>query len=653
MFALRAVEVFGPQPTDPGLLLVVNDNQIQLDAMRLFLTCDEFTVLTADSAESALEILQTTKPDLIISDVVMPQIDGIELCRRVRSDPATADIPVLLFSGLRYDDAGITEGLEAGADDYIESDAPPSLLRKKAERLIAQARERRARLVAEAALRESEYQYRLLFDCNPHPMWVYDQETLQFVIVNDAAVRHYGYSKQEFLQMTIKDIHLKEDVSLLIDKLSNQFAQVENSDTWKHRKKDGTLIDVEITSHEIPFQERKARLVLATDTTERKHLEEQLFLSQKMEAIGRLAGGIAHDFNNLLTAILGYGQLLLLDIDEDDPKRSHVEQIQKAGQSAASLTGQLLAFSRKQVLQPIVLDLNSVVANLGKMLQRMIGEDVNLMIIAHPALGYVKADPGQIEQVIMNLAINARDAMPRGGKLTIETLNVDLDEAYAREHVSVNPGSFIMLAVSDTGSGMDKETQARIFEPFFTTKGIGKGTGLGLSTVYGIVKQSGGNIWVYSEPDRGTTFKIYLPRVDEEPSPFTQEADKTGSQGSETILLIEDDQDVRRLARAILQMNGYRVLEAERESEALLICEQQDEPIHLMISDVVMPKLSGPILAEQLSRLRPEMKVLFMSGYTDEAIVHHGILGPGTAFLQKPFTPQALTSKVRQVLNQP
>jgi PAS domain S-box-containing protein len=484
-------------------------------------------------------------------------------------------------------------------------------------------------------------------------MWVYDRETLRFVIVNDAAVRHYGYSKQEFLQMTIKDIHLKEDVRLLIEKLSDQFAQVENSDTWKHRKKDGTVIDVEITSHEIPFQDRTARLVLATDTTERKHLEEQLFLSQKMEAIGRLAGGIAHDFNNLLTAILGYGQLLLLDFDEGDPKRSHVEQIQKAGQSAASLTGQLLAFSRKQVLQPIVLDLNSVVANLGKMLQRMIGEDINLMIIAHLALGYVKADPAQIEQVIMNLAINARDAMPRGGKLTIETSNVDLDEAYAREHVSVNPGSFIMLAVSDTGSGMDKETQARIFEPFFTTKEIGKGTGLGLSTVYGIVKQSGGNIWVYSEPDRGTTFKIYLPRVYEEPGPSRPEADQTGSRGSETILLIEDDQDVRRLARIILQMNGYTVLEAERESEALLICEQQDKPIHLMISDVVMPKLSGPVLAEQLSRLRPEMKVLFMSGYTDESIVHHGILDPGTAFLQKPFTPEALTSKVRQVLNQP
>ena len=329
-----------------------------------------------------------------------------------------------------------------------------------------------------------------------------------------------------------------------------------------------------------------------------------------------------------------------------------VKEIEKAGERAASLTRQLLAFSRKQVLQPQVLDLNRVVSEVDKMLRRLIGADVDLLTVMEPQLWQVKADPGQIEQVLINLAVNARDAMPQGGKLTIETANVYLDENYAHQHIAVKSGPYVMLAVSDTGCGMDAETQKHIFEPFFTTKEAGKGTGLGLSTVYGIVKQSGGHIWVYSEPGQGTTFKIYLPQVDGTPEqPAKNVARGETLRGSETVLLLEDDEVVRRLIADVLEMNGYRVLTATNGSEALLVSERHKGPIHLLMTDVVMPGMSGREAAERLGKSRPKMKVLYMSGYTDEAIVHHGVLDPGVAFLEKPFTPDEVARKVREVLD--
>ncbi len=394
-----------------------------------------------------------------------------------------------------------------------------------------------------------------------------------------------------------------------------------------------------------------AKQDLQLEITERKSVEAQLLQSQKMEAIGRLAGGIAHDFNNLLTIITGFSDLLLEIPGSDATTREYATEIRKAGERAALLTRQLLAFSRRQVLQPEVLDLNAVVSEVDSMLRRLIGEDIDLKTLLRPDLGRVRVDPGQVHQIFMNLAVNARDAMPRGGKLTIETANVELDSAYARSHAEVKPGPYVMLAMSDTGTGMDAETQSRIFEPFFTTKEKGKGTGLGLATVYGIVKQSGGNIWVYSEPGHGTTFKIYLPQVDEtEPTAAPPVTSEKPPAASETILLVEDEAGVRALARRVLESRGYTVLEAGRGEEALQVSETHTGPIHLLLTDVIMPGMSGRALADRLAPMHPGMKVLFMSGYTDNAVVHHGVLESGIAFVQKPFTPEALLRKVREIL---
>ncbi|HJT28902.1 MAG TPA: ATP-binding protein [Pyrinomonadaceae bacterium] len=381
--------------------------------------------------------------------------------------------------------------------------------------------------------------------------------------------------------------------------------------------------------------------------------EKQLLQSQKLEAVGRLAGGISHDFNNLLTVILGYSDIMKRNLQEGHPLRRNVQEIVRASERAASLTRQLLAFSRKQVMQPKVFDLNTVVTDLEKMLRRMIGEDIELRASLQDELDHIKADPVQLEQVIMNLVVNARDAMPRGGKLSIETSNVYLDEAYAREHVSVVPGDYVMLAISDTGCGMSEETRLHIFEPFFTTKEQGKGTGLGLSMVYGIVRQSGGNIWVYSEEGRGTTFKVYFPRV----TAHAEEHKRTsggldGPRGSETILLVEDAELVRNLARQVLETAGYRVLVAANAEAAIDLCEKiNGDRIDLLLTDVVMPGMSGNEMSRILVAKQPDLPVLYMSGYTDEAIVQHGVLEAGINFLQKPFTPGALTSKVREVLD--
>ncbi len=381
-------------------------------------------------------------------------------------------------------------------------------------------------------------------------------------------------------------------------------------------------------------------------------LEEQLRQSQKMEAVGRLAGGIAHDFNNLLTVIKGYSELSLLTLKDGDSLKGNIEEIRKASQRAADLTRQLLAFSRRQILEFKVLDLNSILQNLDKMLRRIIGEDIELIYLLSHHLGKIKSDPGQIEQVILNLALNARDAMPSGGKLTIETYNVEFDKTYARTHFGVKPGHYIMLSVSDTGCGLSAEAKEHLFEPFFTTKEKGKGTGLGLSTVYGIVKQSEGDIDAHSESGLGTIFKIYLPRVEEEVSVLLHKDGKDSlPEGKETILLVEDEPYVKGFAIRVLRETGYHLLEAANGNDGLRMAQEYAGEIHLLLTDVVMPQMGGRELADRLKPLRPDMKVLFTSGYTDNAIVHHGVLEPGIDFLQKPFSPEALAQKVREVLD--
>ena len=509
---------------------------------------------------------------------------------------------------------------------------------------------------AEERLRLSEERYRLLFENSPFPMWVINGETLAFLAVNEAACRHYGYSREEFLSMTIDDLRSPEDALSPVSGIDSEPRQYQESGLRRHRKKDGTSIEVDIKSNSFVFDGRGARLVLATDVTERRQLENQLRQAQKMEAVGQLAGGIAHDFNNLLTVILGYSGVVLNKLTADHPLCPEVQEIQKAGERAAALTGQLLAFSRMQVLLPQLLDLNEVVRHVYKMLRRLIREDIDLRTVCAPATGRVKADQGQLEQVLMNLAVNARDAMPDGGVLTIGTRNAEVGAAYAREHIPMEPGSYVKLSVSDTGTGMDAKTKARVFEPFFTTKEKGKGTGLGLATVYGIVKQSGGFIWVSSEPGHGTSFEIYLPRVDEgavhaagRHAPQARE----GVGGTETLLLLEDEEGVRRLAREVLKEHGYTVLEASGWQSAISHTERHGGPIHLLLTDVVMPEMGGPEVASRLSALRPGIKVLYMSGYTNYAVFHRGLLDAGVAFLQKPFSPNELARRVRELLDEP
>ncbi len=512
------------------------------------------------------------------------------------------------------------------------------------------------RKIAEEAMRRSQQKLRIHIEHTPLAVVEWD---LQFRVTawNPSAERVFGYSRQEALGQFgsfIVPAQFRQFVDQVWQDLLNQKGGVRSAND--NITKDGRTISCEW--YNTPLVDDSGRVLgvasLVQDVTERVALEERLRQSQKMEAVGRLAGGVAHDFNNLLTVILGYSQILAEGVPAGSRLAESTAQIKSAADKAAGITRQLLAFSRKQVLSPRVINLNDIMLNLDSLLRRLIGEDIEVMTVPANDLGSVKADPGQIEQVIMNLALNARDAMPHGGKLTLETSNAQLDESYARRHQPAEPGRYVMLAVSDTGHGMTAETQARIFEPFYTTKEVGKGTGLGLSMVYGIVKQSGGYIWVYSEPDRGTTLKIYLPRIDQEvESTGAEHRPRAVQRGTETILLVEDDAQLRQLSSSVLAHCGYKMLVAATPEEGLAISKENHRDIRLLITDVVMPRMNGRQLAEQVVQISPNVRVLYISGYTSNAIVHYGVLDPGLWFLPKPFSLSSLVAKVREVLDSP
>ena len=490
--------------------------------------------------------------------------------------------------------------------------------------------------------------YRMLFEASPVPTWVYDAETLQFLAVNDAAVRHYGWSREEFLAMRITEIRPAAEVQSLLQNLRDGSIGSPERELWRHRRRDGSVIDVEISAGRIVFESRPAALVVARDVTERRAMEDRLAEAEKMEAVGRLAGGVAHDFNNLLTVISGYAAIL-----RDDPGAAHaLDEIEHAAEQATALTRQLLAFSRRQVLRPQAVDVNEIVSGMEVMIERIIGDDVQVAVRLADSVRAVEADRAQIERVVLNLAANARDAMPEGGRLTIETADVELDESYVATHGEVMPGPHVMLAISDTGMGMSEDVRKRLFEPFFTTKANGGGTGLGLATVFGVVRQSGGSIFVYSEEGRGTTFKVYLPTSDRAVERPACEDDRPASHhGTETVVVIEDDESVRELVRLMLGDCGYDVLSAADADAAMHLCDAHPGGVDLLLTDVVMPDIGGRALADRLTALFPDLRVLFMSGYSDEAVFRHGIIRPGTAFIEKPFSQSALARKVREVLD--
>ncbi len=510
---------------------------------------------------------------------------------------------------------------------------------------------------AEQVLNESEERYRIIFEGAAEGILVADIETRRFRYCNPAIREMLGYSEEELIGLNVTDIHPKESLDYVLAEFEAQ-ARGDRflAPSIPCLRKDGSVIYADIQTTSTVIEGRKCNVGFVTDVTKRRQVEAQLRQAQKMEAIGTLAGGVAHDFNNILTAIIGYADLMLMDSDTDKPFTEEIKEIKKAGERAAVLTQQLLAFSRKRIVQPKILDLNKLLTGIEKMLVRLIGEDIEILMIPGSALGEVKIDPGQMEQVIMNLVVNAKDAMPMGGKLTIETANIYLDENYFTDHgiAEMQLGPYVVLTVSDTGIGMDKEVQQHIFDPFYTTKEKGKGTGLGLSMSYGIVKQHSGFIWAYSEPGEGSTLKIYLPKVKRDVKEEEEEKEQPPVEnlsGSETVLIVEDDNSIRKFAQKSLQPHGYRVLAAENGEDALKISKEHGGTIDLMITDVVMPKMSGKETAERLQALHPQMKIIFMSGYTDDAIVHRGVLEPGLNFLEKPFSPKDLARKVRELLD--
>jgi PAS domain S-box-containing protein len=627
----------------PLRVLVVEDSKDDELLLRRALVRSGYAELAMHRVETASELaaaLAREPWDLVVTDYSLPNFSGPEAIAIVKA--SGLDIPVIVMSGTVGEEVAV-DCMRSGATDFIVK----GNFRRLAFAVTRELRDaglRRERLGAMVALSESEDRYRLLFESSPLATFAFDTETRAFLEVNDAAARLYGYSREELLALRLDDIWPPGETASHIAALEKIGALPMRIGDVRHRKHDGTLCDVEIFTHLLAGHGRRVvRFAIVNDITERQALEAQLRQAQKMEAIGQLAGGVAHDFNNILAAILSYAELIATDLGAEHPSRPDVEEIRLGAVRAAELTRHLLAFSRQQVLQPAVVDLNTVVVGLEKMLRRTICEDVTLVTELAPGLGRVRVDRGQMEQVVLNLAVNARDAMPNGGALTIRTFDVAAGAAEG-----AGAGRSVAIAVTDTGIGMDEQTQAHIFEPFFTTKPVGQGTGLGLATVYGIAGQSQGRVAVTSALGEGSTFTLYLPRVEDAPAVTLAQRPRDRGLATATVLLVEDEHALRRVAARILRKEGYRVLEAANAADALQVSADHDGPIELLLTDVVMPTTSGPALAAELTRHRTSMRVLFVSGYADDRSASH--IPADGAFLEKPFTPDALLRKLRETL---
>ncbi|MEO8799752.1 MAG: response regulator [Polyangiaceae bacterium] len=615
----------------------------------------EITLERVETAKGLRAALECGLWDVVLSDWSLPQFSARAALEIVKS--MDLDLPFIIVSGTIGEELAI-EAMRAGAHDYVLKDKLTRLA-PAVEREIRERKSRGDRRAAEKALHDSELRYRRLAESGVIGIVVADLEG-HILEANKAYLTMMGYERAELIGGPVLWPHLAPpEAAPQMVIAEKQLSAVGVAAPWEMDavRKDGTRAPMLVG---VAMLDDSKCIAFAADLTEQKRVEEALLKSdlqlrqaQKMEAVGRLAGGVAHDFNNALSVILSYGDLMLLDLGPNDPMREDVEEIRKAGRRAADLTRQLLIFSRQQVLEPKILNLNDVLSSMDQMLKRLVGEDVDLSLRAGDDLATIKADPSNIEQAVMNLVVNARDAMPIGGKLVIETANIDLDSSYELQQVVSKAGPHVMLSITDSGIGMDASVQAHIFEPFFTTKPKDKGTGLGLSTVFGIAHQSGGGVSVHSAPGQGTTFKVYFPRVDERERTARTALPTATTRGSETILLVEDDEPLRNVARDILVREGYDVCVARGANEALALCEKKVGIFDLVITDVVMPQMSGPELAKLIAKGWPETTVLFMSGYTDDSVMRHGVLEGEIAYLQKPITPLTLANKVRELLDEP
>ena len=672
-------------------LLAIDDGEETLDELQAAVShaFPNASFFAAQSGQNGLEQALRDIPDIILLDIVMPEMDGFETCRRLKEDIRLKGIPVLFLTAVKPDREICEKAVQAGAEAFISKPFElwellvqiRTMLKIKAANLMQEAERTRLQqmvtlrtheLAGQLALREkaleslkeSEALFKAVFTESPMGICLLDARTGRFLRVNAMLARITGRTPEELAGTDWRSITHPDDVAMQTDSLA-RLESCSEKVLWlekRYVKPDGGTVWVKLTATPMPsFDKSNPRFlgmvedISAAKAAEREkiQLEEQLRQSQKMETAGSLAGGIAHDFNNMLSAILAYSDFLLKSINKEDPRRQDVEGIKNTGLRAAALTRQLLAFSRKQVLQPQILDINATITGMRPMLHRLIGENIKLTTMTSKEPALIKADPGHLEQVLLNLCVNARDAMPKGGKLTLEASVARLDTEYIHRHGTLQPGSYALLAVSDNGCGMTTGTKEHIFEPFFTTKPRDKGTGLGLSTVHGIVKQSGGTIVVYSEEGSGTVFKLYFPLSSGEAPAAKQQAGKKFSAVSGTVLVVDDDDQIKALARRTLAEDGLSVMVAASAEEALSLCKRHNKRIDLLLTDMILPKMTGIELAEQLKSSYPDIKIIYMSGYTDHSVLTDGMLAPDKSFIQKPFTLDLLTQKVREALSSP